>query len=63
MKDGKVVCFFRGADKFKDRYMTPGFNDSANPGKGHLWPIAFALMELTAFEGGRISLPVKKPVS
>ena len=62
-KDGKVVCFFRGADKFKERYMTLGFNDAANLDEGHLWPIAFALTELTAAEEARISLLVKKAVS
>jgi hypothetical protein len=62
-KDGKVVCFFRGADKFKERYMTLGFNDVANLDEGHLWPIAFALTELTAAEEARIGALVKKAVS
>ncbi len=62
-KDGKVVCFFRGGDKFKERYMTLGFNDAANLDEGHLWPIAFALKELTAAEEARISALVKKAVS
>ena len=62
-KDGKVVCFFRGADKFKERYMTLGFNDVANLDEGHMWPIAFALTELTAAEEARISTLVKKAVS
>jgi len=62
-KDGKVVCFFRGADKFKERYMTLGFNDEANLDEGHLWPIAFALTELTAAEEVRIAALVKKAVS
>ena len=62
-KDGKVVCFFRGADKFKERYMALGFNDAANLDEGHLWPIAYALTELTATEEARISLLVKKAVS
>ena len=62
-KDGKVVCFFRGGDKFKERYMTLGFNDAANLDEGHLWPIAFALIELTAAEEARISSLVKKAVS
>ncbi len=62
-KDGKVVCFFRGADKFKERYMTIGFNDAANLDEGHLWPIAFALKELTAAEEARIGALVKKAVS
>ena len=62
-KDGKVVCFFRGADKFKERYMTLGFNDVANLDEGHMWPIAFALTELTAAEEARIGALVKKAVN
>src|SRR5262249_50285019 len=62
-KDGKVVCFFRGGEKFKERYMTLGFNDQANLDEGHLCPIAFALMELTAAEEARIGALVKKAVS
>jgi len=62
-KDGKVVCFFRGGEKFKERYMTLGFNDEANLDEGHLWPIAFALKELTAAEEARIGSLVKKAVS
>lgn len=62
-KDGKVVCFFRGANKFKERYMTLGFNDVANLDEGHMWPIAFALTELTATEEAKIAALVKKSVS
>jgi uncharacterized protein YdhG (YjbR/CyaY superfamily) len=62
-KDGKVVCFFRGADKFKERYMTLGFNDKANLDEGGMWPIAFALTELTADDEARIAALVKKAVS
>ena|SRR3989344_4572679 len=62
-KDDTVVCFFRGGDKFKERYMTLGFNDAANLDAGHLWPIAFALTELTAAEEARIAALVKKAVS
>ena len=62
-KDGKVVCFFRGGDKFKERYMTLGFNDGANLDEGALWPIAFALTELTSAEEARIGALVKKAVS
>jgi hypothetical protein len=62
-RDGKVVCFFRGGDKFKERYMTLGFNDAANLDEGALWPIAFALTELTAAEEARIAALVKKAVS
>ena len=47
-KDGKVVCFFRDAHKFKERYAMFGFNDAANLDKGAMWPVAFALTELTA---------------
>ena len=62
-KDGKVVCFFRGGDKFKERYMTLGFNDAANLDEGHLWPIAYALTELTPAEEARIGALVKKAAS
>lgn len=62
-KDGKVVCFFRGTQKFKERYMTLGFNDVANLDEGHLWPVAFALTELTAAEEAVIGALVKKAVS
>jgi uncharacterized protein YdhG (YjbR/CyaY superfamily) len=62
-KDGKVVCFFRPAYKFKDRYATFGFNDKANLDEGHMWPTAFALTELTAADEKRIAALVKKAVS
>jgi uncharacterized protein YdhG (YjbR/CyaY superfamily) len=62
-KDGRVVCFFRGEEKFKERYMTLGFNDVANLDDGNMWPIAFALIELTAAEEARIAALVKKAVS
>ena len=62
-KDGKVVCFFQPANKFKTRYATLGFNDSANLDEGALWPVAFALTELTAAEEARIGELVKKAVS
>jgi len=62
-RDGKVVCFFRSAEKFKERYMTLGFNDAANLDEGHLWPIAFALTELTADDEARIGALLKKAVS
>ena len=61
-KDGKVVCFFQPASKFKTRYATLGFNDSANLDEGALWPVAFALKELTAAEEARISELMKKAV-
>jgi hypothetical protein len=62
-KDGKVVCFFQSAHKFKSRYATFGFNDAANLDEGALWPVAFALKELTAAEEARIGALVKKAVS
>ncbi len=62
-KDDKVVCFFTPAAKFKDRYATFGFNDSANLDKGAMWPTAFALKELTAAEEKKIAALVKKAVS
>ena len=62
-KDGKVVCFFQGAEKFKSRYATFGFSDKANLDEGAMWPTAFALKELTAAEEKRIGALVKKAVS
>jgi uncharacterized protein YdhG (YjbR/CyaY superfamily) len=62
-KDGKVVCFFRDARKFKERYAMLGFNDSANLDKGAMWPVAFALKELTAADEKKIAALVKKAVS
>ena len=59
-RDGKVVCFFQSAAKFKARYATLGFNDTANLDEGNMWPTAFALKELTAVEEARISSLVKK---
>ena len=59
-KDGNVVCFFQSAQKFKARYATFGFNDRANLDEGDMWPVAFALKELTAAEEARISALVKK---
>ena len=62
-EDGKVVCFFQSAQKFNARYATFGFNDVANLDEGAMWPIAFALKELTAAEEARIGALVKKAVS
>jgi uncharacterized protein YdhG (YjbR/CyaY superfamily) len=62
-KDGKVVCFFQGAHKFKTRYATFGFSDAANLDEGALWPVALALKELTATEEARIGALVKQAVS
>src|SRR5216117_2570534 len=62
-KDGKVVCFFQSAQKFKTRYATFGFSDEANLDEGALWPVAFALKEFTAAEEARIGALLKKAVS
>ena len=62
-KEGKVVCFFQSAAKFKARYATLGFNDAANLDEGAMWPVAFALKELTADDEARIGALVKKAVS
>ena len=62
-KDGKVVCFFQSAQKFKTRYATFGFLHDANLDEGGMWPTAFALKELTAAEEARIGALVKKAVS
>jgi uncharacterized protein YdhG (YjbR/CyaY superfamily) len=59
-QDGKVVCFFQSAAKFKTRYATLGFSDAANLDDGALWPTAFALKELTAAAEARIGALVKK---
>ena len=61
-KDGKVVCFFRCASKFKERYAQFGFNEAANLDDGNMWPIAFALPKLTAAEEKKLSALVKKAV-
>jgi uncharacterized protein YdhG (YjbR/CyaY superfamily) len=62
-KDGKVVCFFQSAEKFKSRYATFGFSDEANLDEGAMWPTSFALKELTAAEEARIGALVKRAVS
>jgi hypothetical protein len=61
-KDGKIICFFQPAQKFNTRYATLGFSDTANLDEGSLWPVAFALKELTATEEARIVALVKKAV-
>ncbi|HMH25859.1 MAG TPA: DUF1801 domain-containing protein [Gemmatimonadaceae bacterium] len=61
-KDGKVVCFFRNATKFKERYAMFGFNDSAKLDEGSMWPIAFAVKELTGADEAKIRALVKKAV-
>ena len=62
-KDGKVVCYFTAASKFKERYATLGFNASANLDEGNMWPTSFALKKLTAAEEKKISALVKRSVS
>jgi uncharacterized protein YdhG (YjbR/CyaY superfamily) len=62
-RDGKVVCFFQSAARFKTRYATFGFQDAAKLDEGAMWPVAFALKELTAAEEARIAALVKKAAS
>jgi len=62
-KDGKVVCFFRNAGKFKERYAMFGFNDSAALDDGAMWPIAYAITELTPADEAKLRKLVKKAVS
>jgi hypothetical protein len=59
-RDGKMICFFQSAEKFKTRYATLGFSDAAKLDEGALWPVAYALKELTASEEARIIALVKK---
>jgi uncharacterized protein YdhG (YjbR/CyaY superfamily) len=61
-KDGKVICFFQSADKFKARYATFGFNDDANLDAGSMWPTSWALTKLTAADEKKIAALVKKAV-
>ena len=63
VKDGKIVCFFQPARKFKTRYATLGFNDEAHLDEGTMWPTAFALTKLTAADEARIGALVKKAVN
>lgn len=62
-KDGRVVCFFQGREKFKTRYATFGFMHEANLDEGNMWPVAFALKKVTAAEEEKIAALVKKAVS
>jgi uncharacterized protein YdhG (YjbR/CyaY superfamily) len=62
-RDGKVVCFFQPAQKFKTRYSTLGFSDEANLDDGAMWPTSFALTKLTAADEKKIGALVKKAVS
>jgi len=61
-KDGKVVCYFQDAHKFKSRYATFGFSDEAKLDEGAMWPTSFALTELTAADEARIGELVKQAV-
>ncbi len=61
-RGGDVICFFRGGEKFKERYMTLGFNNGARLDEGHMWPIAFALTELTDAEEARVAALIRKAV-
>jgi uncharacterized protein YdhG (YjbR/CyaY superfamily) len=62
-RDGKVVCYFQAAQKFKERYATFGFSDAANLDEGAMWPVAFALTALTAADEATIGALVKQAVS
>jgi uncharacterized protein YdhG (YjbR/CyaY superfamily) len=62
-KDGKVLCFFKPAEKFKTRYATFGFSDKANLDEGAMWPVEFALKDLTATEEAKIGALIEKAVS
>jgi uncharacterized protein YdhG (YjbR/CyaY superfamily) len=62
-KDGKIVCFFQDANKFKTRYATLGFSDEANLDEGALWPVVFAVKDLTAATEAKLSALVKKAAS
>jgi len=62
-KDGKVVFFFRNAEKFKERYAMLGFNDTANLDEGSMWPVAFALTKLTKADEARIAKLLRQAVS
>jgi len=62
-RDGKIVCFFQPAQKFKSRYATLGFNNAAHLDEGTMWPTAYALTELTAADEARIAALVKQAVS
>ena len=61
--DGKIVCFFKSADKFNSRYATFGFEEAANLDNGAMWPTSFALKELTAADEAKIRTLVKKAAS
>lgn len=61
-KEGKVICFFQNSQKFKTRYSTLGFSDKANLDEGDMWPVAFAVKELSEVEEARISALVKKAI-
>jgi uncharacterized protein YdhG (YjbR/CyaY superfamily) len=62
-KDGKVICFFRPAQRFNDRFLTLGFNDIANLDDGAMWPMSYSVKELNPAEEAKIAALVKKAVS
>ena len=62
-KEGKIICFFQSAQKFKTRYATLGFNAPANLDEGAMWPVAFAVTKLTAADDARIAALVRKAIS
>ena len=62
-KNGKIICFFQSAQKFKTRYATLGFNAPANLDEGAMWPVAFAVTKLTPADDARIAALVKKAIS
>jgi uncharacterized protein YdhG (YjbR/CyaY superfamily) len=62
-RDGKIVCFFQSAGKFKSRYATLGFSDEANLDEGAMWPTSFALKKMTAAAEARIVALVKRAMS
>jgi uncharacterized protein YdhG (YjbR/CyaY superfamily) len=62
-REGKLVCFFQSAQKFKTRYATLGFNEAAHLDEGNVWPVAYAITELTASDEARIAALIKKAVS
>jgi hypothetical protein len=62
-KDGKIICFFKAASKFNERYATFGFNDAANLDEGAMWPVVFGLKELTPADEKKLAALVRKAVS
>ena len=62
-KDGKSICFFQDANKFKARYATFGFNEAAKLDEGNMWPTSYALLKLTAADEKRIAELIKQAAS